>query len=107
MTWLIFLFSLSKCFLPQPEPPQQPNILWIVSEDNSPILGCYGDSFATTPNIDQLSGDAMTFDHAFASAPVCAPSRFTIITGTYASAMGTAGMRSTYPIDEQIQFFPN
>ena len=30
----------------------RPNILWIVSEDNSPFLGCYGDSFATTPRHD-------------------------------------------------------
>ena len=31
---------------------QQPNILWITSEDNGPQLGCYGDDYANTPNID-------------------------------------------------------
>ena len=31
---------------------ERPNILWIVSEDNGPFLGCYGDDFATTPNLD-------------------------------------------------------
>lgn len=107
MLWLFTLFQLLS-FTRQPaESPQTPNILWIVSEDNSPLLGCYGDEFATTPNLDRLAANAMTFDHAFASAPVCAPSRFTLITGTYASAMGTAGMRSYYHINPDVRFFPN
>ena len=36
-----------------------PNILWIVSEDNSPMLGCYGDKFATTPNIDKFASEGV------------------------------------------------
>ena len=35
--------------------PARPNILWITSEDNGPHLGCYGDSFATTPSIDGIA----------------------------------------------------
>ncbi len=102
---LMLLLSLSA---DGPAPKEErPNILWIVSEDNSPFLGCYGDTFATTPNIDRLAADAMVFGQAFTSAPVCAPTRFTLITGTYASAMGTAGMRSNYPIPGQIRFFPH
>ncbi len=34
----------------------KPNILWITSEDNGPELGCYGDTYAVTPNIDALAG---------------------------------------------------
>ena len=34
---------------------EKPNILWITSEDNGPELGCYGDSYANTPNIDSLA----------------------------------------------------
>lgn len=107
MIWALTLLLLLPFADPPPEPPSKPNILWIVSEDNSPLLGCYGDPFATTPNLDRFAEDAMAFDHAFASAPVCAPSRFTLITGTYASAMGTAGMRSNYHIDPKVRFFPN
>ncbi len=33
----------------------RPNILWITAEDMSPTLGCYGDSFATSPNLDRLA----------------------------------------------------
>lgn len=83
-----------------------PNILWIVSEDNSPLLGCYGDEFATTPNLDRLASEGVLYENAFATAPVCAPSRSTLITGIFASAMGTENMRSKYPLPDLIRFFP-
>ena len=84
----------------------RPNILWIVSEDNSPIIGAYGDEFATTPNIDRLATEGVLYENAFATAPVCAPSRSTLITGVYPPAMGTQHMRSGNPIPKFIKFFP-
>jgi N-sulfoglucosamine sulfohydrolase len=75
----------------------RPNILWIVSEDNSPLLGAYGDTFATTPHLNKLATQGVLYLNAFAAAPVCAPSRSTLITGVYPTAMGTENMRSTYP----------
>lgn len=82
-----------------------PNILWIVSEDNGPFVGCYGDDLATTPNIDKLASEGVLYENAFANAPVCAPARSTIITGMYPPSMGTENMRSTYPIPESIKFY--
>ena len=90
----------------QNEQCNQPNILWIVSEDNSPFLGCYGDEFATTPTFDKLATQGILYENAFANAPVCAPARSTIITGMYPPSMGTQNMRSKYPTPESIQFFP-
>ncbi len=84
----------------------RPNILWITSEDNSPLLGCYGDMFATTPVLDQLACQGILYQNAFANAPVCAPTRSTIITGMYACALGTHNMRSRYPIPDYIRPFP-
>lgn len=103
---LLIAFALSACSSPEAELPP-PNILWIVSEDNSPFLGCYGDTLAVTPNLDQLATEGMRFDRAFANAPVCAPARFTLITGTYASSMGTENMRSVYSIPEEVRFYPH
>ncbi len=60
---------------------EKPNILWIVSEDNSPFIGAYGDQAATTPNIDALAARGILYENAYCTAPVCAPSRFTLITG--------------------------
>ena len=51
----------------------RPNILWITAEDMSPVLGCYGDRFAVTPNIDRLAKESVRYTNAFASAPVCSP----------------------------------
>lgn len=83
-----------------------PNILWIVSEDNSPLIGAYGDNFATTPNIDHFASEGVRYTNAFATVPVCAPSRFTIITGIYASSAGTLPMRSTYAVPDFVKLFP-
>ena len=49
-------------------PNDLPNILWITSEDNSPFLGCYGDSFATTPNLDRLASEGILYTHAVRSS---------------------------------------
>lgn len=85
---------------------ERPNILWIVSEDNSPFIGAYGDSLAVTPNIDRLADRGILYENAFATTPVCAPARFTIITGLYGNSMGTEHMRSTYPVPDFVKFFP-
>ncbi|MBA7568177.1 hypothetical protein ES708_09898 [subsurface metagenome] len=83
-----------------------PNILWLVSEDNSPLLGCYGDKFATSPNIDKLATEGFLYTHAYANVPVCAPARNTIISGVYASSGGHQHMRSYYEASEQVHFYP-
>ncbi|MEP6737821.1 MAG: sulfatase-like hydrolase/transferase, partial [Chryseolinea sp.] len=85
----------------------KPNILWIVSEDNNAaMIGCYGNKFATTPNIDKLATEGVRFENAFSTAPVCAPSRCTLITGMYPPTLGTENMRSNYPIPAYLKFFP-
>ena len=47
---------------------ETPNILWITAEDMSPTLGCYGDDYASTPNIDQLAADGVVYTNAFATS---------------------------------------
>ena len=99
---LLFCFWMAK----GQDQPTPPNILWIVSEDNSPLLGCYGDEFATTPSIDRLATEGVLYENAFATAPVCAPARSTLITGMYPPSMGTQHMRSGNAIPAFIKFFP-
>lgn len=71
----------------------RPNILWINCEDISPALGCYGDEFATTPNLDKLAKEGILYRRAYATAPICAPSRSCLITGIYATSLGTQHLR--------------
>ena len=99
------VLSLSY-FTAESQTTAPPNILWIVSEDNSPLIGAYGDKFATTPNIDKLATQGVLYTNAFATAPVCAPSRSTLITGMYPPSLGTENMRSTYPVPDFVKFYP-
>lgn len=112
MKHFLFLFFtagafllLNSCNSEENLPP--PNILWIVSEDNSPFIGAYGDTFATTPTLDSLAKVSVLYTHAFATTPVCAPSRSTLITSMYANSLGTLPMRSVYPIPAHMRFFPS
>ncbi len=68
----------------------RPNILWLTSEDNHPFLGCYGDALARTPEIDRLAREGVRFEHGYCQTPVCAPSRFALITGVSPAACGPA-----------------
>jgi arylsulfatase A-like enzyme len=85
----------------------KPNILWIVSEDNNPFLGCYGYKLARTPTLDRLAAEGILYENCFSQAPVCAPSRFTLITGMYATSCGPAHhMRAQGKIPSNLQGFP-
>jgi arylsulfatase A-like enzyme len=83
-----------------------PNILWLVSEDNGPFLGCYGDALARTPHLDALARKGIVFESCYAM-PVCAPSRFTLIAGMYPVTCGPAhNMRASGKIPDGLQGFP-
>jgi len=84
---------------------QRPNILWISVEDMSSNLGCYGDDDAITPTLDQMAKDGIRYTNCFASAPVCTPSRCSIITGVYASSLGAQHLRNSIAKPEHILCF--
>jgi arylsulfatase A-like enzyme len=88
--------------------PARPNILWLISEDNNPFLGAYGDKQARTPNLDALARRGILFEHAYANFPVCAPSRFTMLTGVYASSCGPAQhMRALAHLPATLATYPD
>lgn len=103
-TLLILLILTTQPLLSQGG-GELPNILWITSEDNSPMLGCYGDELATTPNLDLLAMEGFMYTRAYANCPVCAPARNTIITGVYAASNGNEQMRSTYHKSDQVRTY--
>jgi len=85
----------------------RPNFLWITCEDVSPdYLGCYGDDYATTPNLDKFTSEGVRYTKAFATAPVCAPARSCLVTGMYATSLGTQHLRSDIKLPVQIKCFP-
>ena len=63
---------------------EKPNVLFILTDDlGYTDLGCYGNPFNETPNIDSLANTGMKFMEAYASAPVCSPSRAGLLTGIH------------------------
>jgi arylsulfatase A-like enzyme len=105
---LLALLSLGILVVPGgARAADRPNILWVVSEDNVfTTVGPYGDPLARTPNVDRLAKGGIVFDHCYSSSAVCAPTRSSIITGRFASSMGTQHMRSQRPLPEGVKFFP-
>lgn len=80
--------------LPEPAqarrpPRQRPNVV-VVSVDDLAwnALGCTGNDFHETPNIDRLAARGMRFTQAYAASPVCSPSRAAMMTGLYPARVG-------------------
>jgi N-sulfoglucosamine sulfohydrolase len=71
-----------------------PNILWLISEDTSPDMACYGNTLVKTPNIDKLAREGTRFTNAFVTGPVCSASRSAIMTGMYQTSIDAHNHRS-------------
>ncbi|HEY5910942.1 MAG TPA: sulfatase-like hydrolase/transferase [Verrucomicrobiae bacterium] len=84
----------------------RPNILWIVSEDINPQLGCYGDPNAITPALDRLAAKGLRYTRCWSTAPVCAPARTALISGEYPCSTGGEHMRSEVRMPSFMRMYP-
>ena len=73
-------------------PDALPNIVWIMSEDMGPDLGCYGTN-VHTPNIDRLAREGARYTRLFGTASVCMPNRTAMVTGVHQASLGAVTMR--------------
>lgn len=65
------------------------NLVIIMSDQHSrKVVGCYGNSYVRTPNLDRLASSGTVFKNAYCNNPICVPSRASMITGEYASSLG-------------------
>ena len=74
--------------------PFQPNILWLVAEDLSPVIPSFGDSTIQTPNLSRLAAEGVCYDNVYSPSPVCAPSRAALATGMYPTHIAANHMRT-------------
>lgn len=93
IVFLVCAVLISSC--KETESLTSPNILWIIAEDLSPDLGCYGHALVKTPFVDQLATEGVRFTNVFTTAPVCTPSRTALATGMYQTSIDAHHMR--YP----------
>lgn len=73
-----------------------------------PILGSYGNKVIKTPNLDKLAKEGVRYTNAYSTVGVCAPSRFSIITGVYSARLGAHNMRTgdyhNYKTPEEVTY---
>ena len=84
----------------------RPNILWLTCEDIGPHLGCYGDEYAYTPNLDAFADRALRYDVCWSDAPVCSAARTSLITGVYPPSFGGQHHRSMVGLPDFMRLYP-
>ncbi len=67
------------------------NIIFFITDDEGPTLGCYGDKVARTPAIDALAADGLLFRNAYATTASCSASRSVILSGLHNHKNGQFG----------------
>lgn len=103
----LILFSLLLAF--SSHAAEKPNVVWIVSEDNSKhYLKLFDEAGAETPHIQKLAEHGITFTRAFSNSPVCSVARTTLATGCLAPRIGTQFHRRSKlaNLPEQLKLFP-
>jgi len=88
---------------------EQPNFVWLISEDNSKhYLKLFDEHGAETPRIEALARHGLVFENAFSNSPVCSVARTTLITSCYAPRIGTQYHRRsvTVPMPDGLRMFP-
>ncbi|NME71311.1 sulfatase-like hydrolase/transferase [Flammeovirga aprica] len=111
----LLLFTSKSFSSSENEPPKKkPNILWIITDDHRPdALECYNEAvygqkesplgYVSSPNINKLASEGVLFTNAFCNAPVCGPSRGSMITGRYPFRTGHYAFELTHQNPDFIQ----
>ncbi|MCM8533260.1 MAG: sulfatase-like hydrolase/transferase, partial [Lentisphaeraceae bacterium] len=82
---------------------EKPNILWIVAEDISPLMGAYDNKDAYTPFIDNIAKKSLVYKRAYSTAPICSPSRSCLASGMFATSLGSQNLRSEVKLPKKIK----
>ena len=92
-----FIFSLLLVIIQGCSDDSKPNIIWITIEDQSQyLLPFNGNDDVNLPNLEKIAKESLIFENMYATYPVCAPARSSIITGMYPNSIGTHNMRTMH-----------
>src|SRR6266566_4137989 len=85
-----FLLSLApKPVIAAQDSPEPANVVFILADDLGwADLGCYGNKFNESPNIDRLASEGVRFTQFYAAGPVCSPTRASVMSGQYPARFG-------------------
>ena len=100
-------FILFSIFVIGQSVNRQPNIIFILADDMGwTDLGCYGNKFYETRNIDKLSEGGIRFTQAYAACPVCSPTRASIMTGKFPARLQLTNFIKGERTDEKSPVLP-
>lgn len=107
---LVIILNLSFAFVLFAQ--QQPNVVVFLVDDLRTELGCYGNQFVKSPNIDALANDGVLFKNAYAQQAICAPSRMSILSGLRPESFGIYSLFTPFRSQHEDlvtmpQFFKN
>lgn len=87
---------------------KKPNIIYIMCDDMGyGDIGCYGQPYILTPNIDKMANEGMRFTQAYAGSPVSAPSRSSFMTGQHTGHSEVRGNKEYWPTAPKVQYGVN
>lgn len=90
----VLLLSTLFIFLQTLSAKDRPNIIWLMAEDISLDLACYGMEAVKTPNLDKMAAEGVRFDNCFVTNPICSPSRSAMLVGTHQNKINAHHHRS-------------
>lgn len=97
--------AAAPSMMAKPAKSARPNIIYIMCDDMGyGDLGCYGQPYISTPNIDRMAREGMRFTQAYAGAPVSAPSRACMMTGQHSGHTEVRGNKE-YWADSKPVFY--
>ncbi|SHJ16704.1 Arylsulfatase A [Tangfeifania diversioriginum] len=98
LTVILALFFIAQTSCKQTEEPvEQPNILFIMTDDHSfQTISAYSDKLIETPNLDRIADEGVIFTNGFVGNSICAPSRATLLTGKHTHVNGQINNRVTF-----------
>ena len=108
--WVLFFALIGG--LPQVFCQSSPNVLFIAIDDLNTWQGFMGHPHAKTPNLDKLAQAGTVFSRAYCQAPLCGPSRASLMSGLYPSSTGIYGqiqdanLREAHPNLKNLEFLP-
>ena len=82
------LATANRALSAAPAGQDRPNVLYIIMEDTGPQFACYGEPQVRTPHLDRFASQAIRFNSAYTTGPVCSASRSALMTGCYQTKIG-------------------
>jgi len=89
------VLAITSCNTKETQADQEPpNIIWLMAEDMSNDLACYGMEGVQTPNLDKLAVEGILYNNCFSTNPICSPNRSAMLVGTHQNMIKAQHHRS-------------